>query len=216
MSEVDCLGSAFGGICLSLLKGGFICRHSADAAFHYLSDEANFLDMHRYLSRMGMGLRRTDDGEAIYAAYLDADSSDRRTAISKQFRQTINSLSPLVKWLQLVMACLGSSSTIAQGDVVKEGALLSSIEGAPALTAELNRISAMPPFSVKVTAPKLQLSKVMQMLVEMGYLKRAQEKGSVYVATGKWSYFYEVLDFIAEHEHIDVLPEEQSQQELLQ
>jgi hypothetical protein len=208
--------SALGEISLSLLQGRFICKHTAPAAFLFLSDETNFMAVHQYLSRMGIGLRRSADGEVVYAAYLDADSQERRTAISQQFRETINYIEPLVGWLGLVMACQHSTTTISPGDVIKEGALLSSIECAPALVDELSRLSSMSYFKVRTPSTKAQLSKMLEVLCEHGYLAAEQAKGSVYVATGKWSYFYEVMAFIAEHEHIDVAPEATPQQELLQ
>lgn len=208
--------SAFGDVVLLLLRGEFICRHTTDAVFHFLSDEANYEAVNQYLSRLGIGLRRTVDGEAIYSAYLDADSADRRTAIKQQFRETINHLAPLAEWLELIMAGQRSSAVLHPGDIVRESVLLAAIEGAPALSAALTKLSAGALFKVKNPAPKVQISKVLEALCVLGYLKAQQANGSTYVATGRWSYFYEVMEFIAEHERIDVAPQQPDlQQDML-
>lgn len=215
MSDVG-TPSAFGEVVLLLLRGEFVCRHASDSVFHFLSDEANFDAVNVYLGRLGIGLRRTADGETIYAAYLDADSPDRRNAIRQQFRETINHLAPLAEWLELVMAGQRSSATLHPGDIVRESILLAAIEGAPALSASLTKLSAGALFKVKNPAPKVQISKVLEILCNLGYLKAQQANGSTYVATGRWSYFYEVMDFIAEHERIDVAPQQPDlQQDML-
>lgn len=208
--------SAFGDVVLLLLRGEFVCRHSEGKVFHFLSDDANFEAVNKYLNRLRISLRQTDDGEAIYAAYLDADSADRRTAIRQQMRETINHLAPLSEWLDLVMAGQRSNAAIHPGDVIRESALLAAIEAAPALSDALSSLSAGALFKVKNPAPKVQISKVMETLCELGYLKVQQDNGSTYIATGRWSYFYEVMDFIVEHERIDVAPQQPDlQQDML-
>lgn len=198
--------SAFGDVVLLLLRGDFVCRHATDTVFHFLSDEANYDAVNQYLARLGIGLRQTADGETIYAAYLDADSPDRRTAIKQQFRETINHLAPLAEWLTLVMAGQRSSAVLHPGDVVRESVLLGAIEGTPALSAAFTKLSAGSLFKSTSPAPKAQISKVLKTLCDLGYLKVQQANGSTYVATGRWSYFYEVMAFVAEHERIDVAP----------
>lgn len=204
--------SAFGDVALMLIKGEFICRYSEDNAFHFLSDETNYNAVHSHLCRLGMSLRRTEDGGAVYAVYLDADSTDRRNAIKQQFRITINQLAPLSEWLELVRASEGQSTVLQPGTIIRESSLLAAIEAAPAHSAALTKVSAGSLFKATNPAPKAQLRKVLDELCNLGYLKAQQANGSTYVATGRWSYFYEVLQFIADHERIDIAPQESTPQ----
>ena len=47
-----------------------------------------------------------------------------------------------------------------------------------------------------------RLTSVLQTLEKEGYLVSGGIKGRSWIATGKWSYLYDVLDFIHSHENI--------------
>jgi hypothetical protein len=91
----------------------------------------------------------------------------------------------------------------------------SALEVTPALIDDLSGMTGSGLFATKRAAPKEQLNHILTTLQNLGYLVSPSATSSIFTATGKWEYLYEVLEFIHTHETIggDELPA--NQQELL-
>ena len=202
MNQLD-QSHEFGRIIESLLAQNFICQYADPAGFEYLSKETYSQHVDEFLRKIGRCLRRTDDQGTYYCAYLDIDSPHTRRQLSQQFRQTINTLEPMVRWLSLSMSATQSDAPIAAGEVIRQGEILSALENAPALVDDLALITRSGVFATKKDRPSDQLNHVLMCLCEQGYLMTSSPSSSVYTATGKWSYLFEVLEFIHTHEDID-------------
>jgi len=198
MSEVDQLTI----IVEQLLAGRFICEFSDNTSYEYLSKDAYRQGVDSFLQRIGRRLKTTDDKSTYYCAYASIHANERRADVRRQFRETINTLEPLCRWLKLVMSALQRDASLQPGDVVRHGELLSVLEVSPALIDDLSIIVRSGLFATKRDAAKDQLNHVINGLVEQGYLVRHSPTSSVYTATGKWGYLYEVLEFVHTHETI--------------
>ena len=55
---------------------------------------------------------------------------------------------------------------------------------------------------------------VLAKLVDQGYLLRNTATGSLFTATGKWSYLYDVLEFIHTHETISAENDESREEQV--
>lgn len=208
----------FSAVVEALLAGQFICPVTDELAFEYLSREAYFDDVDRYLKKIGRRLQTSSAGDVYYCAYTDINSGHRRAAMKEQFAQTINLLEPLVRWLKLAMSALQKDATIQPGEVLRQGELLSAIELTQTLTDDLARITRSGAFSTTREAPHEQLNHLFKKLEENGYLKSTGPKATTYLATGKWSYLYDVLEFIHTHENLGLRedqPDDDDQQELM-
>ena len=194
----------FSRIIESLLAQNFICQYADPPAFEYLSKETYHRHVDEFLQKIGRCLRQTDDQGAYYCAYLHIDSQSTRKQLSQQFRQTINILEPMVRWLSLCMSATQRDAPISAGEVIRQGEILSALENAPALVDDLALITRSGVFSTKKDRPSDQLSHVLMCLCEQGYLLSSGSSSSIYTATGKWSYLFEVLEFIHTHEEIGV------------
>ncbi len=201
----------FQDIIQRLLEGGIICENSSDTQYRYLREEDQYREVDQYLRKIGRLLKATDDGIAYYCAYLDIENSDAKTQVKRLLGEAINDLEPLVRWLKLTAAATQSGSPIKASDRIKSSDLLSSIESAPALSEELDRISRGGLFNSKSTDPKRQVDFVLNKLVDQGYLVKDGPSGLVFKATGKWSRLYEILQYIASHESIGSEDNEQQQ-----
>lgn len=202
----------------SLLAGRFICAVADELAFGYLSKQAYRQDMDTYLKKIGRRLQTSSSGDVYYCAYNTIHSGARRTAVKEQFAHTINVLEPLVRWLKMAMSALQKDATIQPGDVLRQGELLSAIELTQTLTDDLAKITRTGPFATTREAPRDQLNHVLNKLVESGYFKPTAPKATTYIATGKWSYLYDVLEFIHTHEDLgmdDDKPDEEQQELML-
>lgn len=204
----------FSRIVEHLLAGGFICEYSDELAYEYLSIDTRRSDIDSYLRKIGRCLYATEGAVAFYAAYTSIDSNDRRQDVRSQFREIINSLEPLCRWLRMLASALQSEVTVQPGDVLRQGELLSALGEAPALSEDLAGLCRSGLFHSKKLATSEQLEVVLAKLVDQGYLLRNTATGSLFTATGKWSYLYDVLEFIHTHETIssdDELEQEQAE-----
>lgn len=196
-----------------LLCGGFICEYTNEAAYEYLKRDTYREDIDQLLNRMSRKLVTTSDKCAFYSVYTAVTSPERRQDIKGQFKETINSLEPFLRWVKLVMSALQKDITIQPGDIIRQGELLSAIEITEALKDDLARITAGGVFDTRKTGVKDRLNSVFNELVKREYLVKQSSAGTLYIATGKWSYLYEVLEFIHTHEDLgsddDQLDEQQ-------
>ncbi len=210
----DSSGNLFTSIIEALLSGRFICQYSDEVAFEYLSKEAYRENIDDYLSKIDRALRCTDSEDVYYSAYLTVTSADRRRDIKKQFSHTINSLEPMSRWLKLVMSALQRDSSIQPGDTIRQGELLSAIELTQTLMDDLSKIIRVGVFATTKEAPKDQLTHFINKLVDQGYLIAHGPKSSTYTATGKWSYLYNVLEFVHTHENLGLGDSDEEQEDM--
>lgn len=209
--------SLFSIVVEALLAGQFVCEFTDRAAYDYLQKEVYRDNINDYLSKIGRRLQASHSGDVYYCAYNSVDRAERKTEVRAQFNIAINQLEPLVRWLKLAMSALQKESTLQPGDTLRQGELLSAIEGAQTLADDLARIVRTGQFATTRATPREQLNHIMIKLVEYGYLKAHEAKSTTYTATGKWSYLYDVLDFIHIHENMGSEDDEpgEEQQELL-
>jgi len=201
----------FGRIIESLLAQEFICQYTDEIAYEYLSSETYRDNVDRFLRKIGRCLRQTEDRNTYYCAYLNIDSSTVRKHLSQQFKMTINELEPLCRWLSLIMSATQRDAPISPGDALRQGEILSGLENAPALVDDLALIVRSGPFASKKDKVSDQLNHVLNALDDQGYLQRSSPSSSIYIATGKWSYLFEVLEFIHTHEEIGRVSQNEEQ-----
>lgn len=209
----DVAEGIFSTVVEALLAGRFICEFSDRTAFDYLTKEVYRDNVNDYLSKIGRKLQASSAGDVFYCAYSTIDRADRKASVKAQFNITINQLEPLVRWLKLAMSALQKESPIHPGDTLRQGELLSAIEGAQTLADDLAKIVRSGHFSTTRATPREQLNHIMIKLVESEYLKPHEAKPTTYTATGKWSYLYEVLDFIHIHENMGTEEEVQTKEQ---
>jgi hypothetical protein len=112
------------------------------------------------------------------------------------------------------MSAMQMDQPIITGAVIRQGELLSAIEMTPALADDLAIIVRSGPFKTTKQAPKEQLNHLLNVLVNEGWLASTAPHSSVYQATGRWSYLFEVMEFIATHEAITIGQDKEEQQAL--
>lgn len=186
-----------------LLTGVIICPYTDESLFKYLEDPLHQQDVDSYLRRIGRVLRTTQDRIGFFSAYRDPSSLTARQQIRKQFAEAVNDLEPLVRWLRLTASAEKSGAPLQPGDVLRQSEVLGAIESAPALIDELDRLSRTKILANSSTGPKKQLDSILKRLCDSGYLIERGSSGAVFIATGKWSRLYDLLQFINAHESID-------------
>jgi len=193
-----------------LLQGQCLCQYSTEAEYYYLVDSIKYKEVEHYLQRINRKLCSTQDNVAFFAAYMHAENHS--SMIRSQFSEVINDLEPLVRWLNLCQSAGKNERPLLAGDQVKESVLLAAIEDAPLLGDELAKLSNSTLFKNIQSQARGQLSALLRKLCDNGYLIQNAKSSTQFTATGKWSRLYDLMSFIASHEHLD--EESPEQQEL--
>lgn len=188
----------------ALLAGEIICFHRTPELHTFLSDGATELAVGDFLRRIGRRLSKTSDDASWFAVYRNLESDAVRRAVGRQFGEVINNLEPLVIWLQMSGAFGRKGRPLQTGDSLKTSELLAAIETAAALREDLDRLSGTRMFHNTQSTPQGQLNSVLKKLVEEQFLVPVGKTNLQYVATGKWSRLYDLLEFIAAHEQLEI------------
>lgn len=195
----------FERIVLAMLDNKIICSQSCPDLFEWLSFDSKHVDsVDQYLARLNRYVVATSEGDGYYCAYVDQSYDSVKKHIERQFHDVQNDLSALVAWLSMCMSVMGTDRPLRAGDTVSEGHLLHVIDITPTYAAMLCKITDSGLFKSTSQDLKRRLSTLLGRLVEQGYLVKWGSSGSQYRATAKWSWLYDVLLFIANHEGMAV------------
>ncbi|MCG6657868.1 hypothetical protein HOP52_08880 [Halomonas campisalis] len=205
---------ALGPLLERLLAGEFICAVSDESAFRHLEDEATREQIDTYLRPLNRRLAANPEGSVYFLAWRQL-SDDAREQLSRQLGDTVNSLLPLLEWLQLVQEALGRDALIAPGDVLKPAEISARCEDNQSLRERLERLATDGFFGSQSEQLDAQIKQVFKRLREHGYLLQPHAERQVYLVTGKIDYLIDLVRFIRDEENLPVEEEGAATQEAL-
>lgn len=199
-----------------LLAGEFVCAVSDDNAFRHLANEETRDAIDDYLRPLNRRLASNDEGSVYFLAWRQLNEAAREQ-LSRQLSDTVNSLLPLLEWLQLVQEALGRDTLAAPGDVLKPAEFSAKCEDNQSLRERLERLATDSFFGSQSDQLDAQVKQLFKRLKEHGYLLQPHTERQVFVVTGKIDYLIEVVRFIRDEESlpIDAEREEGAQEALL-
>ena len=186
-----------------LLAGDFICRVTDEDAFRHLSDEQTQQDINHYLRPLNRRLVASDDSSVFFLGYQELTKLAREQ-LSSQFALTVQSLLPLLEWLQLVQETLGRDSALTAGDTIKLQEFVLRTEDNQSLRQRLNQLAGDRFFNSQSEQLDNQVKLIFRRLKEHGYLLQPHHDRQYYIVTGKIDYLIEVIRFIRDEEHLPV------------
>jgi len=127
-----------------------------------------------------------------------------REQLSSQFALTVQSLLPLLEWLQLVQETLGRDSALTAGDTIKLQEFVLRTEDNQSLRQRLNQLAGDRFFNSQSEQLDNQVKLIFRRLKEHGYLLQPHHDRQYYIVTGKIDYLIEVIRFIRDEEHLPV------------
>lgn len=199
--------NVFAEVVSALLRGAFVCEVTAPAGFRFLRNEESRAEVDAYLRRLGRSLATTPGNLAYYAAILLVQGDDR-DRIRSVFKEIKHQVRPVLQMITLCMDAINADSAPSVGERVEFGALLNAIASKDHLASRLQQFQLFgQSFAPSDASPKAMLEKVITNLEKWDYLRRASKESDGYVFTGKLDYFYEVSDFLVDHEDIKDIEE---------
>ena len=186
-----------------LLAGDFICQVSDEDAFRHLSNEQTQQDINHYLRPLNRRLVANDDHSVFFLGYHEL-TKDAREQLSSQFALTVQSLLPLLEWLQLVQETLGRDSALTAGDTIKLLEFVLRTEDNQSLRQRLNQLASDRFFNSQSEQLDNQIKLIFRRLKEHGYLLQPHQDRQYYIVTGKIDYLIDVIRFIRDEEHFPV------------
>ncbi|MDY0207859.1 MAG: hypothetical protein RBR82_14735 [Pseudomonas sp.] len=199
-----------------LLNGAFVCEVSHSEAFRQLQNEQTREDFDQYLRPLNRRLASNPEGSVWFLAWREL-SPPLREQLSQQFKDTLDSLVPMLKLLQLAQETLGHENVLTANDILNRHDMAARIENNPSLREQLQALVQTRFFQSQSDDVGGQLKQVFDRLRSHGYLHQPHKDRHHYIVTGKIDYLIDLTRFIREEENIyidDELPP--SQEDLLE
>lgn len=186
-----------------LLAGDFICQISDEDSFRHLSSEQTQQEINHYLRPLNRRLVSNDDHSVFFLGYHELTAAAREH-LSNQFTLTVQSLLPVLEWLQLVQETMGRDSALTAGDTIKLQEFVLRTEDNQSLRHRLNQLAADRFFNSQSEQLDNQVKLIFRRLKEHGYLLQPHAERQYYIVTAKIDYLIDVIRFIRDEEHLPV------------
>lgn len=194
-----------------LLAGEFICAVTDEHSFHKLQDDALADDLNHFLRPLNRRLAKNDDGSVYFLAYCDLNESARQH-LSHQFTSTVQSLLPMLEWMQLVQEALGRDGALNAGDTIKLQDFESKVVDNQSLLQRLAQLANDKLFKSTSDKPDMQIKQVFKRIKELGYLHQPHKDRLFYIVTGKVEQLIELVRFIKDEENLPIDDENPEQE----
>lgn len=184
-----------------LLAGEFICEVSDETSFRHLQDEQQREAINHYLRPLNRRLARNPQGSVWFLAWREL-TQPLRDQLSQQFKDTLDSLIPMLKLLQLTQETLGHENVLTANDILNRHDLAARIENNPSLREQLHALVQTRFFQSQSDDVTGQLKLVFDRLRNHGYVHQPHADRHHYIVTGKIDYLLDLSNFIREEENI--------------
>ena len=195
-----------------LLEGEFICAVTDEHSFHKLQNDELVHDLDHFLRPLNRRVAKNDDGSVFFLAYCDL-TQNARQHLSHQFASTVQSLLPMLEWMQLVQEALGRDGALSAGDTIKLQDFESKVVDNQSLIQRLGHLANDKVFKSTSDKPDMQIKQVFKRIRELGYLYQPHKDRLFYIVTGKVEQLIELVRFIKDEENLpidDDIPEQEA------
>lgn len=186
-----------------LLAGDFICDVTDSQGFRHLQDEQQRAAIDQYLRPLNRRLASNPDGSVWFLAWREL-TQPLRDQLSLQFKDTLDSLIPMLKLLQLTQETMGHENVLTATDILNRHELAARIENNPSLRDQLQALVQTRFFQSQSEDVAGQLKQVFDRLRSHGYLHQPHKDRHHYIVTGKIDYLIDLTRFIREEENIHI------------
>lgn len=195
--------SVHGPLVEILLSGTFVCAISDPENHRRLRDEETVAAVNEYLQPLNRRVVQNQDGEVFFLGYVHFDEAARE-AVKQQLSHTVQSLLPLLEWMQLVQETLGRDGALSAGDSIKLQEYVLKTEDNTSLRQRLQSLANDRFFNSQADSVDAQAKQIFKRLREHGYVRQPHAERQYYEVTGKVDYLIELVRFIRDEENLPV------------
>lgn len=195
-----------------LLEGEFICTVTDEHSFHKLQNDELVDDLNHFLRPLNRRVAKNDDGSVYFLSYCDL-TQNARQHLGQQFANTVQSLLPMLEWMQLVQEALGRDGALSAGDTIKLQDFESKVVDNQSLIQRLAHLANDKVFKSTSDKADMQIKQVFKRIKELGYLHQPHKDRLFYIVTGKIEHLIELVRFIKDEENLpidDEAPEQEA------
>ena len=190
----------------TLLSGTFVCAISDPENYRRLRDEQTVTAVDEYLKPLNRRVVQSQDGQVYFLGYVHFDETARE-AVKQQLNHTVQSLLPLLEWMQLIQETLGRDGALSAGDTIKLQEYVLKTEDNTSLRQRLQSLANDRFFNSQADSVDAQAKQIFKRLREHGYVRQPHSERQYYEVTGKVDYLIELVRFIRDEENLPVSEE---------
>jgi hypothetical protein len=200
----------------NLMAGAFICPVTNDSSFNYLSN-ANGDGVSKINAAMApfdRELAQLPDNSAFYLVTTDVTNKADKLGIRKHFEECRDLVEPVVSFIVLISRVKSDIGILTAGQIIRFTELLSVITSNDHHIQQLNQLMTLRLFKTSKQGTDEKLKALFKGMVDIGILVEKNSVEMLYQATGKLDYIYQVMEFIADHESIEIDEGDDAQAEM--
>jgi|TARA_B110000211_G_C14093145_1_gene560691 hypothetical protein len=197
----------------SLLAGQFICEITDKEAFNYLSTQKGVDSVNNALLPFDREVIQLTDGYAFYLVSKDIDNTSDKVNIRKHFESCRDHIEPVVSFIVLLTRIQPESGILTVGRTIRYSELLSRVLGNEHNIQQLNQLMTLKLFRTNKTGSDDKLKSLLKGMIDIGVLVEKNAAEMLYQVTGKLDYYHQVMQFIVDHESIDLIEQPSDQSE---
>ena len=197
-----------------LIAGRFICEVTNSSAYKYLSSEVGIEKVNSTLVSFEREVVQLPDAGAFYLVSTDINNTSDKAIIRKHFESCRDNVEPVVSFIVLLSRTQPESGILTVGQTIRYAELLSNILSNEHNIQQLNQLMTLKLFKTSKVGTDDKLKSLFRGMVDIGILVEKNSVEMVYQVTGKLDYFHHVMQFIVDHESIDLIESTDDQAEL--
>jgi hypothetical protein len=180
-----------------LAEGEFVCNIRFPDEYEVLSSPEGREKAEAWLGALGYRLCQLEEDGAYFMAYGHLDQ-EAKTKVRDEIRNLRDRLQPAVRYLETVRQLESRGAQLQPGSEVALSSLMETVRGSAPLERRLEQMKDV--FGSRTGEAAVdRLERILSLLEADGYLHLANPSHKVYVVTGKVTYLYQLLAFMAEH-----------------
>ncbi|WP_288251606.1 hypothetical protein [uncultured Hydrogenophaga sp.] len=180
-----------------LAAGEFVCSVRFPDEFALLSSEEGRQKAEQWLSAIGYRLVQLGEEGAFFMAYAILDV-DAKSKVREELKTLRDRLTPAVMFLETLRQAQYRAAQLQPGDEVIHSEVLERVRTNALLDRRIAEMKDV--YGSRATeSTSDRLTKILDLLEQDGYLTLTSSSFKVYRVTGKISYLYQLLAFMAEN-----------------
>ena len=194
----------------ALLNDKVICEYSEPELYRYITGredivESNLDKVNNYLRLIGRKVQQTSDGNGYYCVVSNFSDGEVQRSVRAFIKESSQIMRGLVQFLVFARDNnQENAAPLCYGETLRFQNLLSAVEVSENNRRKLYEIAEA--FGKGQNSATLvnTLKSVFKFLTDSGYLVPLNEDNIVFKATAKWSLLYDMLEFIAQAESMNI------------